>query len=123
MPEVSIVIYKEADGTVPLFDWMDRQPAKVQKKCRAKLGLLHELGNELRRPNADILRDGIWELRIISGNTHYRILYFYHGKKVVVISHGTVKQSRIFDREIKKAIERKKKFIRDAKPHTHGLWF
>ena len=95
MPEVSIVIYKEADGTVPLFEWMDRQPAKVQEKCRAKLGLLHEQGNELRRPNADILREGIWELRIRYGNIHYRILYFFHGKKAVVISHGTVKRTKI----------------------------
>ena len=36
-------------------------------------------GHELRRPKADFLRDGIYELRAREGRANYRVLYFFHG--------------------------------------------
>jgi hypothetical protein len=35
------------------------------------------MGHELRRPEADFLRDGIYELRASLGGVHHRILYFF----------------------------------------------
>ena len=42
-------------------------PLKVQDKCYLLLERLREMGHELRWPEADFLRDGIYELRVSLG--------------------------------------------------------
>jgi Phage derived protein Gp49-like (DUF891) len=63
MPRISVVFYQEDAQTVPVLDWLDRLPAKAQDKCRVRIERLRNLGHELRRPEADYLRDGNYELR------------------------------------------------------------
>lgn len=59
MPKIAVVFYQEVAGTVPVLDWLDRLPAKAQDKRRVRIERLRDLGHELRRPEADYLRDGI----------------------------------------------------------------
>ncbi len=59
MPRAQVIFYRERDGRVPIRDWLDGQNVKVRTKCLARLARLEELGHELRRPEADHLRDGI----------------------------------------------------------------
>ena len=50
---------------------------------------------------------------------NYRILYFFHGREGVVLSHGIVKQEAIVPpREIERAILRKQAFQKDPTRHT-----
>lgn len=56
-----VVLYREEDGTCPFLDWFERLPSKVQDKCYTRLERLQLLGHELRRPEADYLRDGIYD--------------------------------------------------------------
>lgn len=72
----------------------------------------------MRRPIADFLRDGIYELRPSCEGVHYRILYFFSGKDVVVLSHGIIKEGAVPGVEIDRAVERKKKFQADPKAHS-----
>ncbi len=117
MPQSELVFYKE--GETILFDqWLNTLPVKVRAKCLAQVLLLRSKGYELRRPIADFLRDGIYELRPTYQGVHYRILYFFSGKNIVVISHGLSKESEVPAVEIKRAIERKKKY--EANPEAHG---
>lgn len=118
MPATNVIFYKEEDESVPILDWLDAVPAKAQVKCLARLKRLEELGHELRRPEADLLRDGIYELRIGLQGMHYRILYFFRGKDVAVVSHGLTKERQVPPREIDLAIGRKKKFEANPKRHT-----
>ncbi len=118
MPKTKVVFYCEEDGTVPVLDWLDSLPDKVKAKCLVRIERLRELGHELRRPEADYLRDGIYELRVGYRGINHRMLYFFHGKKAAVVSQGLVKERTIPSKEIEKAIERKKKFERDPKRHT-----
>jgi phage-related protein len=76
MPETPVFFFKEDDDTVPLLDWLDGLPAKVQDKCRLRIERLGQLGHELRRPEADFLRDGIYELRVRHQSVNYRMLSF-----------------------------------------------
>jgi len=46
MPETSVVLYAEDDGSAPLLTWLDRQQNKVQDKCLVKIERLAELGHE-----------------------------------------------------------------------------
>jgi phage-related protein len=118
MPKTQVIFYKEDRGEIPIIDWLDELPAKAQDKCLAKLRRLEDLGHELRRPEADLLRDEIYELRVGLQRINYRMLYFFHGDKAVVISHGLVKERVVPPREIDRAIERKTQFKTNPKRHT-----
>ena len=50
---------------------------------------------------------------------NYRMLYFFHGRTAAVVSHGLVKEAEVPPKEIDKAIERKRKFEKNPKGHTH----
>src|SRR6187455_2063213 len=88
VPKTRVVLYREESGSCPFVEWFDTLPAKVQDKCFLRLERLREMGHELRRPEADFLRDGIYELRVSIGGVHHRILYFFHGAVAAVVSHG-----------------------------------
>ena len=119
MPAMKVVLYCEDDGTVPLLDWLDTLPAKLQDKCRTRIERLRQYGHELRRPVADFLRDDVYELRVAHLGVNYRVLYFFHGKAATVVSHGLVKERRVPPKEIDTAIKRKKNFEADPLKHTH----
>ena len=117
MAATELVYFQETDGSVPLIEWFDTLPIKVIQKCEAKLGRLEQLGHELRRPEADCLRNEVYELRASYQGVHYRMLYFFYGRKVVIVSHGLVKERAVPPREIDLAVKRKRSF--EAKPDRH----
>lgn len=80
MRETEVILFSEDDGSVPVLAWMDKLPPKAQDKCIVKIERLAALGHELRRPEADYLRDGIYELRVALQGIQYRILYFFSRK-------------------------------------------
>jgi phage-related protein len=117
MPGTRVVFYQEADGTVPLLTWLDALTHKAQDKCRLKLERLRELGHELCRPEADYLRDEIYELRVSLQGVQYRMLYFFHGNVAAVVSHGIVKEQKVPPKDIDVAVRRKRLF--EQNPHRH----
>ncbi len=119
---IVLLFFREDDGTTPFLDWFRALPVKAQDRCRERIGRLRELGNVLRRPEADYLRDGIFELRTKAEGINYRMLYFFHGRQAVVVSHGIAKQQAIVPpKEIDRTITRKRKFAADPGLHSHTL--
>ena len=84
-----------------------------------KIERLEQEGHQLRRPEADLLRDKIYELRASLQGIHYRILYFFHGNVAAVLSHGIVKEDCVPPIEIDRAIQRRKNFEKNPKAHTY----
>lgn len=119
MPRTHVVFYQEEDGRAPVLDWLDGLPPKALDKCRIKIERLREQGHELRRPEADLLRDGIYELRIGLQGVNYRILYFFHGRIAAVLAHALVKERAVPAREIDVAIRRRRKFELNPERHTY----
>jgi phage-related protein len=119
VPRTRVVLYRELDGSCPFLAWFDELPAKVQDKCYLRLERLREMGYELRRPEVDYLRGGIYELRVGLRGVHHRILYFFHGSVAAVVSHGLVKERVVPPKEIDRAIERKKLFEANPPRHTY----
>lgn len=119
MARTKVVLYREDDGKVPILEWLDSLPSKAVAKCRVRIERLAELGFELRRPETDFLRDGVYELRVGLQGQNYRMLYFFHGKAVAILSHGLVKERAVPPKEIDKALERKRKFAADPNRHRH----
>jgi len=128
MPKTTVILYCEEDGSCPFLEWLDEQSVKAQAKCLLRVERLRELGHELRRPEADLLRDGIYGLRASLQGVNCRILYFFHGTVAAVVvnhvavrtvAHGIVKESAVPPKEINRAVERKKRF--EANPAKHSL--
>ena len=86
-----------------------------------RIGRLAKLGHELRRPEADLLRDKIYELRASLQGVHYRLLYFFHGTTAAELTSGIVKEDRVPSAEIERAIERRQKFEASPQKHTSTL--
>jgi phage-related protein len=121
MPRVDVLFFKEGNGTVPMADWLKSLQTKAQAKCYVKMERLAECGHELRRPEADYLRDGIYELRVKFQKLNLRLLYFFFGGMIVVISHGLAKEGRVPASEIDRAVERRGKF--EDNPDSHiSIW-
>lgn len=118
MPKTRVVLFREEDGSCPFFDGMSKLPPKVQAKYLSRLERLREMGHELRRPEADYLRGGIYELRATLQGVNHRILYFFHGNVAAVVSHGLVKERVVPPRDIDRAIERMRRFETNPKMHT-----
>ena len=118
MPRTTVVFFINEERVCPLLEWLDRLPTKVQDKCIVRIERLAELGHELRRPEADFLRDGTYELRTSFQSVNYRMLYFFH-QQTVVISHGLTKEKKVPDREIELTIRHRKMFEKSPARHTY----
>ena len=106
---------------MPLLEWFDGLPRKVVAKCRDRIERLRTVGHELRRPEADFLRDGIHELRIGFQGVNYRMLYFFHGNVAAVVSHGCTKERAVPPIEIERAVQRRRRYLRDPARHTQEV--
>jgi phage-related protein len=119
LPKVSVVFYCDEKGNVPFLEWFGALPEKVQDKCLVRIERLKDFGYELKRPEADYLKDDIHELRFKHQSVNYRVLYYFHGKQLVVLSHGFTKQrASVPDKEIIIAVERMKRFKALPSRHT-----
>ena len=111
MPQVEVRAFRDGGGNVPVLVWLEgleRSEPKAYRKCLERVLALSENGNQIRRPRGDYLRDGIYELRAtFQGNIHHRILYFFNGKNIVVLSHGVKKVAKVPPKEIDLAVRRK----------------
>jgi phage-related protein len=119
VPRTLVVFYKDHEDNVPVLEWLDALPEKIQDKCVVKIERLRELGHELRRPEADLLRNGVYELRVGREGMNYRILYFFHGRVAAVLAHGLTKEQEIPVKAIEQALERKRLFEQDPEGHTY----
>ena len=79
---------------------------KEQAKVYAYIGELKKQGNNLRRPIADYLRDGIYELRPKDN----RIFYFFYLRDRAVLVHAIKKHvKKIPEYDLKLSIKRRVK--------------
>jgi hypothetical protein len=74
--EWRVYYYDNADSTSPVKDYIDALSLRERAKTLAFIGLLEANGPHLPRPYADLLKDGIHELRIKLTGTQVRIDLF-----------------------------------------------
>lgn len=122
MPETRVVFYQETDGYVPVLEWLKqllKQNRKGYANCVARIGQLAANRYELRRPAADYLSDGIYELRAKHIRVQYRILYFFHGQNFAILAHAITKEEAVPAIDIERAQERKRLFEENPEAHTY----
>ena len=100
-----VIYYTDPRGVSPVREFIDNLPSKrAQARILALIGLLEEKGIYLHRPYADLLEDGIHELRVRVSKLRYRVLYFFWQEEKIVLTHGFTKVTkRVPKREIERA--------------------
>ncbi len=86
-----IIYYTNKDGKCLIEDFINSRKVRNKAKILSFLAILEEKGPTLPRPYADILEDGIHELRIKLSGNQYRILYFFCYKEYIVLTHSFLK--------------------------------
>jgi DNA-binding XRE family transcriptional regulator len=98
LPLTEVLLYQAADGTIPVVEWLRQLQSRNRpafEKCLFLLDLLEQFGHELRRPRADDLQDGVYELRTGVRGVNYRMLRGFVGKDVALVACGLTKESEV----------------------------
>jgi len=72
-----VLYYSGEYDSIPVKEYIDNLVLKERAKTMAFIELLEDRGPNLPHPYADLLDDGIHELRITFTGTQVRILYFF----------------------------------------------
>ncbi|QEN04088.1 type II toxin-antitoxin system RelE/ParE family toxin [Thiospirochaeta perfilievii] len=98
------IIYYEQNQESEVFDFVESQKNSNKAKLLSWLSILEEKGPLLPRPYADILDDGIHELRIKLTGKQVRILYFFCFKDFIILTNCfNKKTNKVPKKEIAKA--------------------
>ncbi len=101
----------------PVTDFIDQCPPKHQVKVLRLLSLLEEQGPVLPRPYADILRDGIHELRFTLSRENVRVLYFFCYEKFIVLYNVFFKNTKkVPEQQIETVINYRERFLKKITP-------
>jgi len=102
-------------------DCLGLLPSAARERCRDRLRLLAESGHRLRRPLAARVCPGLYELRLKYRGLNLRMLCFFHGQTIVVVSHGFVEQQAVIPlAEVCRALDCRARFEADPDAHTSG---
>lgn len=112
------ILYCDQKGdTCPVTEFIEACPPRHQTKILRILSLLEEQGPTLPRPYADILHDGIHELRIKLSGRQLRLLYFFCYRRFIVLHEAFIKTTeRVPEKIIDKVIEYREDFL-ERIPH------
>ena len=69
-------------------------------------------------PEADLLRDGIYELRVGLHHVNYEFLYFFHGRVAASSRARANERGQGSGEAIETALVRKRRYEQDPKLHT-----
>jgi len=100
----NIYYYVDERGNKPIEEFIRALPKKERAKVFAYIAELKKQGSNLRRPMADYLGNGIYELRPKDN----RIFYFFYLRDSAVLVHAIKKYTkRIREGDLRLCIKRK----------------
>ncbi|MCK5836841.1 MAG: type II toxin-antitoxin system RelE/ParE family toxin [Desulfobacula sp.] len=110
-----ILFCDEMEQACPVTEFINQCPPRHQVKVLRLLSLLEEKGPVLPRPYADVLYDGIHELRFTLSRTKVRVLYFFCYQKFIVLYYVFFKATqKVPEKFIKKVIDYRTDFLERA---------
>jgi phage-related protein len=89
-----IVYYETSTGECPVEEFINSKNPRNQAKLLAFISLLEERGPNLPRPYADLLEDGIHELRVKLSGNQIRVFYFFCYQDMIVLTHAFTKTTQ-----------------------------
>lgn len=113
-----ILFCDEMEKVCPVTEFINQCAPKHQVKVLRLLSLLEEQGPILPRPYADILHDGIHELRFSLARDKVRVLYFFCHQKFIVLYNVFFKNTaKVPEQRIQKIIDYRDRFLEHATPN------
>lgn len=111
-PTWRVVYYESKDGRCEIREFIEACGKRDQAKLLSWIELLADNGPHLPRPYADLLEDGIHELRVTLSGDQVRCLYFFCLRNLIVLTHAFVKTTgRVSRTEIRKALKSRDDFL------------
>jgi phage-related protein len=113
----TINFYTTQEGKIPVAEFLDLLPAKQARKITWVLQLVEELDviptTYLKKL---VNTQDIWEVRAQVGNNIFRLLGFFDGDNLVVLTHGFQKKTQKTPaKDIKLAEQRRRDYLRRKK--------
>ncbi len=84
--------YRTPRGDEPALDYIRAQVKAHRAKIGRALRYLEELGHLARRPMADYLGNGLYELRVAAEGHQHRMVYFFHRRTMIVVTSAFLKK-------------------------------
>jgi len=107
-----LVYYETPDEECPVEDFINSRSINNRAKILNWLEQLEGQGPNLPRPYADLIEDGIHELRIKLSGEQIRIIYFFCYSDFIILTHAFRKNTdKIPKAEIEKAEKYRDDFI------------
>ena len=112
MKNWKIIYYETTEGECPVEDFISSKSINNRAKILGLFSFLEEKGPNLPRPYADLLVDGIHELRIKLSGDQLRILYFFCYKDYIILTHPFIKRTdKVPIQQIEKAKKCREDFL------------
>ena len=100
----TLEFYTTGTGDEPALEYIRAQSKRHRAKIGRALQYLEDMGHLAKRPQVDYLGDNIYELRVGIEQHQHRLLYFFHGRSIIVITSGLLKNvGKVPQAEIDKA--------------------
>jgi phage-related protein len=115
----TINFYRLPNGQSPIEKFLDSLTGKQAQKVLWVLQLIEELESVPRQYFKKLVdSEGIWEVRIQFGNDIFRLLGFFNGGTLLILTNGFAKKTqKTPPQEIELAIRRKNDYLaRRKKP-------
>jgi len=109
--------YKSRSGKSPINDFLDSLSGKQLQKITWVLEIIEELQIVPKQYFKKLVNtDDIWEVRVISSSNIFRLLGFFDGGNLVILTNGFVKKTqKTPKKEIMLAEKRKKDYLERKK--------
>jgi phage-related protein len=113
-----IRFYRTASGRCPVGEFLDALRGRQAQKVAWVLALIEELDIVPARYFKKLPgSEGLWEVRVDVGRDTFRLLAFFDGPRVVVLTHGFAKKTqKVPAREIALAERRRAEYLRRNRP-------
>lgn len=109
----TVNFYRTESGKSPVEDFLDSLSGKQAQKVIWVLRLVEELDVVPRKYLKKLVNtDDIWEVRVQFGGNIFRLLGFFDGKTLMILTNGFSKKSQKTPRqEIELATRRKNEYL------------
>jgi phage-related protein len=109
-----INFYKSESGNSPVEEFLDSLSAKQAQKIVWVLKLIQELEIVPRQYFKKLIStNDLWQVRVQIANGTVRIICFFDGNNVIILSHAFLKKTqKLPSKDIKIAEQRKRDYFR-----------